>query len=106
MRNCSCSFSNISMFTSCLQDFECDVHLGGTGEDVDGAGDEDGVADANDPGADGEKKEFSFTFYDLDGHGKITKDVSIVRLEIMILIEYIVLMAIFCLQDIAGLVRS
>lgn len=40
-----------------MQDFECDVQVEGieSGE---------------------EKKEFSFTFYDLDGYGKITKDVS------------------------------
>jgi naked cuticle len=39
-----------------LQDFECDVQVEGS---------ESGE----------ERKEFSFTFYDLDGHGKITKDV-------------------------------
>lgn len=32
--------------------------------------------DKNDPSGQ-QKQEFSFTLYDFDGHGKITKDVSI-----------------------------
>jgi len=55
------TFLRISSFnsSSCVefQDFECDVQMEGS---------ESGE----------ERKEFSFTFYDLDGHGKITKDVS------------------------------
>lgn len=41
-----------------LQDFECDLQVERNSESGE------------------EKKEFSFTFYDLDGYGKITKDVS------------------------------
>ena len=43
-----------------FQEFECDLSVEG-GVDIGGQ----------------ERQEFSFTLYDFDGHGKITKDVSI-----------------------------
>lgn len=48
------------IFSVSLQGFECDVSVEGRGE----------------PGSK-DRQEFSFTLYDFDGHGKITKDVSI-----------------------------
>lgn len=47
------------LFCDFVQEFECDVSVEG-GVDVGGQ----------------ERQEFSFTLYDFDGHGKITKDVS------------------------------
>lgn len=44
-----------------FQELECDFSVEGCGPDQTG----------------GQRQEFSFTLYDLDGHGKITKDVSI-----------------------------
>ena len=44
-----------------LQEFECGVHFGG-GENS--------------------KQEWSFTLYDFDGHGKITKEVSLDQFDI------------------------
>lgn len=73
-----------------LQGFEYDVHLESTEEtgnksisngdgNAHGHGDdtlnECNNTEKNQPTTDEDKKEFSFTFYDLDGHGKITKDV-------------------------------
>lgn len=45
----------------CLQELECDVSLEGVNPNSTG----------------GQRQEFAFTLYDLDGHGKITEAVSI-----------------------------
>lgn len=34
-----------------------------------------------------ERQEFSFTLYDFDGHGKITKDVSLSRFSVPVLVN-------------------
>jgi Ca2+-binding EF-hand superfamily protein len=50
-------FFNITFSLLFLQEFTCDVSVEGTKQP--------------------QPIQFSFTLYDLDGHGKITKDVSI-----------------------------
>jgi naked cuticle len=47
-----------------MQEFECDLSVEG-GVDLGGQ----------------ERQEFSFTLYDFDGHGKITKDVSLLNIK-------------------------
>jgi len=50
-----CEIHLLMLFCCLLQEFECGVHFGG-GENA--------------------KQEWSFTLYDFDGHGKITKEVG------------------------------
>jgi hypothetical protein len=51
-------------FSIAWQEFECDLSVEG-GVDLGGQ----------------ERQEFSFTLYDFDGHGKITKDVSLPKIS-------------------------
>jgi hypothetical protein len=52
------------IFSFPWQEFECDLSVEG-GVDLGGQ----------------ERQEFSFTLYDFDGHGKITKDVSLLNIR-------------------------
>jgi hypothetical protein len=52
------------IFSFPWQEFECDLSVEG-GVDLGGQ----------------ERQEFSFTLYDFDGHGKITKDVSLLKIK-------------------------
>jgi hypothetical protein len=54
----------MTVFSFSWQEFECDLSVEG-GVDLRGQ----------------ERQEFSFTLYDFDGHGKITKDVSLLKIK-------------------------
>lgn len=59
-----CKVINMIIFSFPWQEFECDLSVEG-GVDLGGQ----------------ERQEFSFTLYDFDGHGKITKDVSLLNIR-------------------------